>query len=448
MSKISKIARIHFIGIGGASMSSLAKLMLSKGKQVSGSDKAYSEQVEMLTEWGATITIGSDISAMKDAELVVYNSAIASEDVELVYARTNGIATVERHLFLSEVSVDYEKIIAIAGTHGKTTTTAMLATIFNECGTQFTAHIGGNMAGHGNMIYKGEKYFITEACEYKKNLLSLQADIAVVLNAEYDHPDTYKNKKEVEDTYLEFCKNTRIGGTVIVGKECGLYEVPKQAISYGLEGAGYTLRHITHQVSGCYSCELYNGGEKEADLALSISGIHNLYNATACYIVAKICGLQKQNIIDSINNFKGVARRFECKGKVKEARVIIDYAHHPTEIAAAISTAKVQCEGKLHVVFQPHTFSRTACLFKEFCECFYAADSLILFKEYAARENISCGLDCFTLYSTIASTRKNIFYYDNMLKLASKVVSIIKKDDIVLILGAGDIDMLSDLIVT
>ncbi len=426
-------------------MSSLAKLMLCKGKRVSGSDAEFGTQMEALTECGATVTVGCDIGNMAGVELVVYSSAIKADNAELQYAKLNGIATVERHLFLSEVCEDFDTVIAIAGTHGKTTTTAMMASMFMDCGQPFTAHIGGNLESYGNMIYRGEKFFITEACEYKRNLLALKPDIAVVLNVEYDHPDTYKNLQEVMDTFFDFCSGIKSGGSVVVCQEDGLTPTPKNAISYGLEG-GYAVTHIRHNTNGCYACDICYSGKMEAHLELSICGLHNLYNATACYIVAKLCGLDCKLAVESINNFGGVARRFECKGKVNGARVIIDYAHHPTEIACAISTAKVQCEGKLHVVFQPHTYSRTSCLFEEFCGCFDKADTLLLFKEYASREFPACGVDCYTLYKAISSTNSHALYYNNLLQLASKIVSIAKADDIILICGAGDIDVLAQLL--
>lgn len=428
-------------------MSSLAKLMLCQGKKVSGSDIQYSHEVETLVEWGASVIIGSDPESVAGAELVVYTSAIKDDDPELTYARTNGIACIERQIFLSEVASDYQYIICIAGSHGKTTTTAMLAEVFDACSTQFTAHIGGNTTSHGNLIYKGNKFFITEACEYKRNLLYLRPDIAVVLNAEYDHPDTYNNLQQVCDTFCEFCSLALARGVAIVGKENGLYPPPKNAITYGLENEnGYSLTNIAHTEMGCYKCDICNAGTTEAQLDLSISGIHNLFNATACYIVAMQCGLDPKTVIKSLNSFGGVARRFECKGMVKGCRIITDYAHHPTEITSAIATAKVQCEGKLHVVFQPHTYSRTASLFHEFTTCFNGADNLLLFTEYPARETPQCGTTCHTLYKAISAKNSNVCYYNNLLSLASKVLTIIAPNDILLICGAGDIENLTPLL--
>ncbi len=432
-------------------MSALAKLMLMMGKEVSGSDLVYNEEMCILNQWGAEIWVGHDPDKAEKAELIVYSLAVPSTDPELVRARERGIACVSRPHFLSEVTKDYAVIVAVAGTHGKTTATSIIANIFNEAGKAFSAHIGGNANGLGNMVYKGYDYFITEACEYKKSFIGLVADVAVVLNAEIDHPDTYSTVDALYDAFDEFLQNIKKGGAAVVSGESEYFRRLNsgnaKVISYGLEGdLTYLIENIREQKNGFYSFQITQNGMLKADISLKVPGYHNIYNATAAYAVCEQLKLDRTDIIKGIESFAGVERRFEEKGKIKGARIFVDYAHHPSEIRAAIATALSMRPKRLLIVFQPHTYSRTKRLFDEFTTCLSGGTELYLFKEYAARELPLQGASAYNLYTAIRNTGVNAYYYGNLLPLAEAVASSVRDGDIVLILGAGDIVMLADIL--
>lgn len=452
MSKISGIKRLHFIGAGGISMSALAKLMILWGKEVSGSDLVYSDELSTLNQWGAEIWAGHDPIKACKAELVVYNSAIPDDDPELKAAREANIPCVVRHHFLQEVSRDYDTVIAVSGTHGKTTTTGLIASIFRRAREAFTAHIGGNLNDGGNLIFRGYNYFITEACEYKKSLLSLTPDVAVILNVESDHPDTYLDLQSLYDTFDIFINSVKQGGAAVVCGETEYYHQKKcsseHIISYGLEGDfTYTISDIEEYKSGYYRFTLHKKGGGSSVISLLIPGYHNIYNAAAAYAAASFFNLKEEDIIAGIEEFTGVKRRFETKGKLNGGKIVIDYAHHPSEIKAAIRTALSMKPQRVVTVFQPHTFSRTQQLYNDFVTAFKGSSELCIFKEYPARETARDGRSAFDLYNGIKAAEEiPVYYYNNIISLAEKLQGTVKKGDILLILGAGDIPMLAEIL--
>ncbi|MCL2630876.1 MAG: UDP-N-acetylmuramate--L-alanine ligase [Firmicutes bacterium] len=451
---LDKINRVHFIGAGGISMSSLAKLMLMKGKKVTGSDLSYSAEVVTLNQWGADIWIGHEPKKVLGADLVVYTMAIPDTDEELIFARENGIPTVARHMFLKEISYEYETVIAVAGTHGKTTATGMIASVLNLSGLPFTAHIGGNIAGGiGNMIFKGNRYFVTEACEYKKSLLQALPDIAIILNVEEDHPDTYATVGELYDTFDKFVGGIKQDGSLIIFGDSEYYQMmkctPEHMITYGYEGTlTYVPMHITEHKLGCYKFIICHNGEPECEVTLNVAGKHNIYNALASYASLRRIGIEPEVIAKGLKAFKGVERRFELKGEINGAQVIVDYAHHPREISATVATALSFKPKKLITVFQPHTFSRTKKFFHEFIKSLEESGVLHMFKEYPARENISAGASAKELFvGIVASGKQDASYFDNTIDIATEIMRTAERGDIVLILGAGDIVNLADVLV-
>ncbi|MDD3947552.1 MAG: UDP-N-acetylmuramate--L-alanine ligase [Clostridia bacterium] len=453
MSKIGDIKKCHFIGVGGISMSALAKLMLLQGKKVTGSDLVYSKEMESLIEWGMDVWVGHDPQKIADRELIVYSAAVPEDDPELVYARENGIPAVVRHHFLGELAKDFNKVIAVSGTHGKTTTTGMLACIFEFAEQTFTAHLGGNIQGRGNLISKGYDYFITEACEYKKSMLSLDADIAIVLNVESDHPDTYGNEEELYEAFEKFIAKAVVAkGKAVINRDCHYYRMLKNTyenlLTYGIgETADVKAENINEYKNGYYEFLITFKREPIIQIKLSIPGHHNVYNALAAYSTAMLCGLKDQQIKKGIENFGGIERRFEIKGTVNKASVIIDYAHHPTEIKAAIATAKSLRPRRILTVFQPHTYSRTKQLYKDFLKCFEGSNKLYIFKEYSARETQDMGLTANELYKGLRATRGQCQYFNDIITLARAVSAEANEGDIILVLGAGDVALLGDLLV-
>lgn len=448
MQNLENIKRIHFIGVGGISMSALAKLMIIKGKTVSGSDINFSEMLTILSELGANVYVGSRIDIVDCAELVVYTGAIKETDEELSFARKNGCIVMTRSKFLAMVAMSYDKVIAISGTHGKTTTTAMLANVFLMANKYFTAHIGGDVKGIGNLVYKGEEYFITEACEYQRAFLEIKSDYTVILNMEKDHPDTYHSFYEIVEAFTEFANNTRAGGKVFLSSDNCVINTAKHLVICGQkEESDYKAANLILYKNGCYGYQIYQNSILKSQIMLNIVGKHNVYNSLFAYAVANEIGIKTEDIVKGIESFRGVKRRFEYKGETNGCKIYIDYAHHPSEIVASIKTAKSLASTAVKVVFQPHTFSRTKELFYDFVNAFEGIDCLYLIPTYKAREEECQGLSSYALYQAMDKDKNKTYYYKNLLGLAKELTLSLKKGEILLILGAGDVDSLTDLIV-
>lgn len=440
--------RLHFIGIGGISMSGLAKLALYFDHEVTGSDISYGDWYTELYEAGAKVYIGSEKISAQNTDLVIFNSAIKDNDPELMSAREQGIVCVPRHLFLSAVASNFKKVIAVSGTHGKTTTTAMVAKIFKQAGLAFTAHIGGISNDFSNLAYFGNDYFITEACEYKKNFLSLKPDMGVILNVESDHPDCYSCLPELYSAFEKFGANSK---NLIELGEGEYYQMRASAYShittFSIDNtADIKACDISEYAPQCFSFTVVEKGEKKGIINLKVRGKHNIFNALASYAVANHYGIPFLDIKAALESFNGIKRRFESKGKFMGAEVIVDYAHHPSEIKAVINTAKGLNPKGLKVVFQPHTFSRTKALISEFLTCFNGADELYILKCFSAREVESDGMTALELALRIKNEVMYCSYYENTLSLAQAISKSVKEDEIILILGAGDVVELGSLL--
>lgn len=430
-------------------MSGLAKLALYFDHEVTGSDISYGEWYNELREAGAKIYVGSEKISSQNTDLVVFNSAIKDDDPELVSARSQGIVCVPRHLFLSAVASNFKNVIAIAGTHGKTTTTAMVAKIFKQANLAFTAHIGGVSYDFSNLAYFGDDFFITEACEYKKNFLSLRPDTCVILNVEPDHPDCYSSLSELYCAFENFganCKNlVELGEGEYYQMRGSAY---RHVTTFSIDNtADITADDTSEYAPQCFSFEIIEKGSKIGKINLKVRGKHNIFNALASYAVASKYDIPFKDIKIALEGFGGIKRRFESFGKYRGAEVIIDYAHHPSEIKAVINTAKGLAPKGLKVVFQPHTFSRTKALISEFLTCFSGADELYILKCFSAREVEEDGMTALELSRRIKNEVMYCSYFDNLLSLAQAIEKNINEGEIVLILGAGDVVELASLLV-
>ncbi len=429
-------------------MSALAKLMVLWGHKVSGSDLIYSKNMEELLEWGAEIYVGESEEKIEIADLVVYTAAVKEDNFELTTARRLAKKIISRDYLLYEISLEYEKVIAVSGTHGKTTVTAMISQILLEANASFTAHIG---AEKNNLIYKGKEIFLTEACEYNRSFLALRPSTAVILNVEMDHPDTYKNILEVNTAFQSFSSNILREGTLIVNADSEYYNVAKctykHMLTYAIEKtADITATNIINYGNGCYGFRIVKNGSPNLDIKLNVQGYHNVYNALAAFAVGVVENIDERTIIRALENFKGVSGRFEYLGEFYGASVYRDYAHHPTEIRATIQTAlRLKPRGKIITLFQPHTISRTAALFNDFITAFCDSDLTFILKEYEARKETD-GISAFTLYDAIKD-RGDARYYKNQFELISGLRHVVEKGDILLILGAGDITSLGKLLI-
>ena len=415
-------------------MSALAFFCLDMGLNVSGSDRSNSEIITKLKNAGVKIYLKHNPENIhNNTDIVVYTSAINEHNSELLMAKQKCGCVLERADFLQIISSQYKKIIAVSGTHGKTTTCGMLASIFSCAGLNPTVHVGGIINQiNSNFIIGDKNYFITEACEYKKHLLKLKPTISAVLNIEPDHMECYKNFNQLKNCFLRFLKK---------GKYCVSAENIKLK-NHTNYLSKYIPINITLNENGCYSFSVVNS-KANLTISLSVVGKHNINNALCAISISKLCGIADEHIEQGIKNFKGVKRRFEVLGKLNNSNIIRDYAHHPTEIKTTINTLK-ELNKPYVIIFQPHTYSRTLKLLSEFKEVFKNYKNIIIYKTYSARENKSMGLTA----KQLCSHCENLLYVGTKARL-NKIVSELSEQNInIAFVGAGDIGEIAQQVLT
>lgn len=409
-------------------MSALAIYMLTLGKRVGGSDVCANEYTDDLINRGAEIDFGNDTETLSNFDIVVYTDAIGDNDARLKKARELNKPIIPRGRFLYEVSKRFKTVIAVSGCHGKTTCSAMLAHIFAAAEKKFTSHIGGKDLDFSNFFHCGEDYFITEACEYKKNFLYLKPDVAVILNSDADHIECYGSKEAVKSAYVRFAKNSK----ETVSLYCDIEEIDCKTFGYD-KSADYHSANIKDK-DGLWAFDLYEKKEKLCTVDLSVYGKHNVLNALAAAAAARICGISVENIRRGLHNFHGVERRFEKLCESDGILYYADYAHHPNELRASLKTVRKLTRGKLFVVFQPHTYSRTKLLFSQFVDALSQLPELLIYKTFAAREYFDDAGSALTLSQSIKKAR-----YGDCAEDIADFISTAKSGDTVLFLGAGDI---------
>ncbi len=437
---LDRFERYHLIGIGGISMSALGKLLILCGKQVSGSDLVDSPALAELREMGAEIHVGHSAAYVSGAECVVYTSAVKPEHSELSEAVRRGLCVMERHKLLAAISGCYERVIAVAGTHGKTTTTAMLGEVFCAAGADPTVHLGGrDGALGGNLHAGGERYFITEACEYRRSFLSLKPDIGVILNVDWDHPDCYASLVQVEEAFAQFAERCK---KLVVNADCQACRALRHSdtVTFGIFHAADFCAVLRDERRGASAFDVYAYGEKLFTVESGVYGLHNVYNALAAVAVASVCGLDPQGILNGLHSFRGVDRRFERVGNYRHFSVISDYAHHPEEIRSLIATAK-SLSDRFLCVFQPHTYSRTLSLIHAFAGSFRGAEAVAILPVYAAREDYIPNLDEFLAFQISAKGTPAVCCKGES-ELRGWLDSF-PDVDLLLMVGAGDIDELA-----
>ncbi|MBQ7646644.1 MAG: UDP-N-acetylmuramate--L-alanine ligase [Clostridia bacterium] len=440
--------RIYFIGIGGISMSALAMIMKSNGFEVRGYDRDRSRATGFLEDNGIKVFYEPREDNCAGSDLVVYTAAISETDPEMISAKDKGIPCFSRAELLGTIAKRYENSIAIAGTHGKSTTSGMLSQIFlSYADYDPTILIGAELPSINSTYRTGhDKNFIFEACEYKDSFLSFFPGIAVILNVEHDHPDYFKDMDQMVASFAKFLSNTGNDGKAVVN-----YDSPyarKAAKGYGgelytfsLSGdkeADFTPGEITFN-RGMASFGVYFRGKKIYDVKLSVPGKHNVSNALAACACAYLCGVPAEVVEKGLHDFKGVNRRFEYKGTFNGSSVYDDYAHHPDEIKATLGAAKQFGAKKITVVFQPHTFSRLKEFFDDFTKAFENADQVIFTDVYSARETNVYGVDSLLLSQNVPGSLY-ISEFDDIIKKLQETVG---KDGIVIIMGAGSINALT-----
>lgn len=431
---LEKVRRIYFIGLGGISMSALAKLCATLGYIVSGSDITRAENMKNLTYYGVSVYVGSEEKRndLNIADLVIYTDAVPCTDVELMRAKALGKRILSRAEFLSIVCDNFNNVISVAGSHGKTTCTAMTAHIFRALKTSFTAHIGGEDVLLGNFFYSGNEYFVTEACEYKKNFLKLRSTHAIVLNIDKDHMECYDGLDDLTDSFKRYC--LQANNAFVCADDSGCKAIENCA-TFGIVSPLADYRATDIRCDGeRYSFTVEEYGRATCRVRLKCLGRHNVYNALAGYAVARSFGFEGKLIAEGLGNFTAVRRRFEKIGTFRGASCICDYAHHPREIAATIKTAQALCKKRLYVVFQPHTYSRTKLLMNDFLSVLVNVKELMIYKTYPARESYDEEGSAFRL-----AKRLGALYAENIYSLKTWLKMTVKEGDSVLFLGAGDL---------
>lgn len=450
--KCMKGKRVHFIGIGGISMSALALMLKREGVIVSGSDLAENDETKNLKRAGIEVSLGHAVKNVRGADAVVYSSAIHEDNAEYVYAKKHKIPLVRRAELLGIIAEKYKVVISVAGSHGKTTTTAMLAEIFMLAKLKPTFHIGGVLSStNSNFKLGNKKFFITESCEYKDNYLLIKPNIAVVLNIDADHLDYFGSLDGVKASFLKYAKNVRQGGIRIYSaddensKELAFDE--NQATFSLKKGADIYATNIREYKPCYYSFDVVFAKCKLGNIKLNILGKHNISNALSAILVSIICAIDFSDIKLAIENFSGVKRRCEFISEFNGAKVFHDYAHHPEQIEKMLDCGREladKSKGRLVAVFEPHTYSRTKFLLDEFAKSFQKCDKVIFAPVYSAREDPSEGVGSDVLADKTKEYVKDISCLDSYGEIYSKLCEIIKPNDVVMILGAGTIEKLAD----
>lgn len=442
-----KPLHIHFIGIGGISMSGLAEILMGEGFTVSGSDAKESPLTKSLEAKGAKIFYGQRASNIMDStEAVVYTAAIHSDNPEFAKAKEKNLPMLTRAQLLGQIMRNYETPIAISGTHGKTTTTSMVSHILLEGKCDPTISVGGILPAIGGNIRVGEsETFVTEACEYTNSFLSFFPKISIILNIDADHLDFFKDLDDIRNSFRRFSELLPSDGILIINADIPNYQeitknLPCHVVTYGLEQeADYQAKDITFDKYGHASFTVYKNGKKTGSYYLKVPGMHNVSNALASIALGHLLGLTEEVIIKGLRSFTGTDRRFQYKGEVAGVTVIDDYAHHPTEIEATLHAAGNYPHQKVWCVFQPHTYTRTKALLPEFAKALTLADHVVLADIYAARETDTLGISSEDLQKRIQELGTPCEYFPTFDEIENFLLENCSRGDLLITMGAGDV---------
>src|SRR5579859_3854063 len=458
----AKIQRIHFVGIGGIGMSGIAEVLLTLGYKVSGSDLKSSPVTERLAEKGAIIFAGHRPENITGAEVVVASSAIRRDNPEIVTAHAQLVPVIQRAEMLAEL-MRLKYGIAIAGMHGKTTTTSMVAAVLAAGGLDPTVVVGGRVDAMGSNARLGKsQYLVAEADESDRSFLKLSPILSVVTNIDREHMDCYRDMRDVRRTFIEFMERVPFYGMVVgcnddIGLQRLLPRVHRRVTTYGTSrGSDFLIRIGSSQAvaprtdAGPRPLIRFQVTYKEKDLgefALHVPGVHNVLNATAAIAVGTALDIPPDKIRLALDGFRGVDRRFQLRGKAGGVTVIDDYGHHPTEIRATLAAARQCGFRRVHVIFQPHRFTRTRDLMDEFTTAFADADTLCLLDIYPASEKPIAGITAQALASRIIGAGKQrVAYAASFVEAVASVAALAQPGDMVLTLGAGSVSQLGAMI--
>lgn len=415
--------KYYFLGIGGVSMSALAIMLKTMGNEVSGSDEVCGYGTELLEREKLNVDYVLNKKKILDADIIVCSSAIKENNKQYIFAKENNKLIISRGKLLGEIAGQYKKVIAVAGAHGKTTTTAMIYEILKYTNKNPTLHLGGYRLEDGLNFHLGDKeIFVTEACEYYDNFLNLYPQIGVVTNIEKEHLDYFKTYENLLNSFKQFKNQSKF-------------------VVDNLKN--FEAKNISHAFDGRLQFDLLNNGKMLFHLNLQIYEEINVQNCIYAYQVAKLLGIEDEEIKKGLENYKGTKTRFEKVLSPYFENVICDYAHHPTEIEKSIKSAQnIYQDKKIIVIFQPHTFSRTKFLLNDFVEVFKGVDCPIFFKTYSAREKEEEGVSAEELMKNVKKINKNAEYFDNYQELKDFLLKFERKKTMLLFLGAGDLPLI------
>ena len=446
----AKIQRIHFVGIGGIGMSGIAEVLLNLGYKVSGSDLRDSAVTQRLASLGAIIFIGHRAENVTGSEAVVTTSAVTRDNSEIQAARAQHIPVIPRAEMLAEL-MRLKYGIAIAGMHGKTTTTSMVAAVLAAGGLDPTVVVGGRVDAMGSNARLGKsQYLVAEADESDRSFLKLSPILSIVTNVDREHMDCYRDMEDVEQAFLDFMNRVPFYGAVIACRDDDrlrnlLPRLERRVISYGASDDADFRAHLLDEVPKSPDgrprsrFEVVNRGKKLGQFDLQVPGHHNILNATAAVATGVGLDIPVEKIADALAQFRGVDRRFQLKGKIGGVSVVDDYGHHPTEIRATLAAARQCGFAKIHVIFQPHRYTRTRDLADEFATAFGNADTVELLDIYAASEEPIAGVTGAGLAKRISSSGTQAEYVSSFADAAANAASRANIGDIVLTLGAGSV---------
>jgi len=447
---LKRYKNIYMIGIGGVSMSGIAEILNKWGFHISGSDITESSVTEKLKSNGINVYIGHHPEEMKNIDLVVYSAAIKDTDPEMQRAHELNIPTAERKIVLGEITKAFRNSICVSGTHGKSTTTSMVAMCFLKAGLDPTIQVGASLdAIGGNYRVGNSDYFVLEACEYSESFLSFSPKAEIILNIDNDHLDYYKNIDNIKKAFLKYVELLPDDGILVYNGDdensprFSQYTKAK-CITFGISNptVNFIAKNISFDDNGCASFDVYHNNVFYKTMKLAIPGRHNIYNALACIALCDEFGIDKIDIKEGLASYTGIHRRFEYLGDFNGAKVFDDYGHHPTEITATAETMKKKKYNHSWVIFQPHTYSRTKNLLDDFAKCLTNFDNIIVTDIYAAREVNTYNVSSKDIVNKIDELGRKAYYIKDFDDIYEFLKRNVKPNDIVITQGAGTITKL------
>lgn len=449
----TKPIHIHFIGIGGISMSGFAELLHSYGFTISGSDMQQSKITKHLQSLGIHIIYGqSDSNITKDIDLIVYTAAISSDNPEFIAAKASGIPMMDRAEMVGQVMKNYKNAINVAGTHGKTTTTSMLSHIFLSGNLDPTISIGGILdAINGNIRVGKSNNFITEACEYTNSFLKFYPTAGIILNIEADHMDFFKDLDDIRHSFHEFAMRIPKDGLLVLNSDITDYtefieNLQCNIVIYGLNSSkfDYNAQNISYDSLSRGRYDLYKKETFVGEIQLNVVGEHNISNSLSAIACSMELGIPFETVKEGLFAFTGTERRFQKKGEFNGVTVIDDYAHHPTEIEATLKSAKNYPHKDLWVIFQPHTYTRTKAFLSDFAGALSHADKIILADIYAAREKDPGDVSSLDIVKHLKELGSDVYYFPTFEEIETFVKENCTNGDMLITMGAGDVVLIGE----